>query len=272
MKNNVFDWSRFLLYLKKETTERRRFYLLILLGIYGGLTLLMWLGNLMYEADNDLNADKVDLTFIRWFITSIGVFLSWISASLMLPDLKTRPRRVAFLMTPASTLEKYLAHVLLYVVVFLPAYFICVQAADLTRFLLMKLLYPTSQATGLIDFVTPIVSGIWEIHPLLPVTLALSNLLMIAYFTLGAVIWPKYSFIKAYASLYVISMAFLIVSVLINTFLYYVLRFVSDIFAGMSDTMAYLIVDLLLLCACAALFTGAYRLLLRRELQPLKLP
>lgn len=270
MTDDTFCRSRFWLYFKKEMTERKRFYMLMLLGLYGGLTLMMWYGNLISGVDEEISDDITGLGAGRIFIWSIGALITHVSASLMLAKLRTKPGRISMLTTPASMLEKYLVNILIYVVLIIPIYAICVQAADLTRFLLVKLTNPQVNVTPPIDFCWGAVKSVWNIHPLLLSLLILLNLLIVSFYTFGAVIWPKYSCVKTYAAMYVVTMAGLILLAIITHILPNIWDFISKCMNWLDGTGSLIIANLALLGGSFLMFRWSYILLCRRDLQPLK--
>ena len=79
-------------------------------------------------------------------------------------------------------------------------------------------------------------------------------------FTLGAVLWPKYSFIKTYAATYVIGTVFFIMFILVASCI--------DISESMVETLfsefIVMIIVLQVLVAVAS-FVGAYYLLKRKN-------
>ncbi|MBO5540089.1 MAG: hypothetical protein J5980_04000, partial [Muribaculaceae bacterium] len=141
MKNQIFDWNRFVAALRKEVAENWRTLLFSAIGIYALLALLMILGNL--TIGDSTARPEVMLRYIVVFIVfsfgGIGI------ASIAFCGLKTKAGRIELLTSPSSTFEKFLVNTVVYVLGFIVAFPICAQLADLTR---IAILWPWSGGQG----------------------------------------------------------------------------------------------------------------------------
>ena len=130
--NQTFNWSRFMAALRKEIVENKRMLFFSVIGMYGLLTMMMILGNLIGHQP-DFYTDP-EFNFVpKVMVGSLTTLVVCLSASLAFKNLKTKAGRTHYLSSPSSTLEKFLVNVLIYVVGMTVAYFICAQLADLTR-------------------------------------------------------------------------------------------------------------------------------------------
>ena len=216
MKNQIFDWSRFVATLRKEVVENWRMMLFSILGIYGILALLMIIGNLIFGADRTMPAYIMRYTIVYMVFTYAGV----IFASLAFSGIKDKAKRVEYLSLPSSTFEKFMANFLIYVIGFIVVFPICAQLADLTR---IAILWPWSggaDVEGPINFLPTIHEfaanfdypggGKW-----LEAALWIAVIATPALYFLGSVVWPKLSFLKTFAAVYILEIVMIVVPMVI---------------------------------------------------------
>ena len=214
--SQTFNWNRFVAALKKEVVENNRTLLFSIIAIYGILALIMILGNITLGA----NTSRPE-TMLRYNIVfMVYGFGSIIVASLAFRGLKDKKGRTEFLTSPSSTLEKYLVNVLIYVVGFIVVFPICAQLADLTRILV---LWPWSDGDvpGPINFLNTFHNVAhqqewwkYDSKVILEITLWLGVLASPALYLLGSVLWPKLSFLKTFAAVYVIEIVIFILAMI----------------------------------------------------------
>lgn len=214
--SQTFNWNRFVAALKKEVVENSRTLLFSIIAIYGILALIMIIGNITLGA----NTSRPE-TMLRYNIVfMVYGFGSIIVASLAFRGLKDKKGRIEFLTSPSSTLEKYLVNVLIYVVGFIVVFPICAQLADLTRILV---LWPWSDGDvpGPINFLNTFHNVAhqqewwkYDSKVILEITLWLGVLASPALYLLGSVLWPKLSFLKTFAAVYVIEIVIFILAMI----------------------------------------------------------
>ncbi len=214
--SQTFNWNRFVAALKKEVIENNRTLLFSIIAIYGILALIMIIGNITLGA----NTSRPE-TMLRYNIVfMVYGFGSIIVASLAFRGLKDKKGRTEFLTSPSSTLEKYLVNVLIYVVGFIVVFPICAQLADLTRILV---LWPWSDGDvpGPINFLNTFHNVAhqqewwkYDSKVILEITLWLGVLASPALYLLGSVLWPKLSFLKTFAAVYVIEIVIFILAMI----------------------------------------------------------
>ena len=214
--SQTFNWNRFVATLKKEVVENSRTLLFSIIAIYGILALIMIIGNITLGA----NTSRPE-TMLRYNIVfMVYGFGSIIVASLAFRGLKDKKGRIEFLTSPSSTLEKYLVNVLIYVVGFIVVFPICAQLADLTRILV---LWPWSDGDvpGPINFLNTFHNVAhqqewwkYDSKVILEITLWLGVLASPALYLLGSVLWPKLSFLKTFAAVYVIEIVIFILAMI----------------------------------------------------------
>lgn len=214
--SQTFNWNRFVTALKKEVVENSRTLLFSIIAIYGILALIMIIGNITLGA----NTSRPE-TMLRYNIVfMVYGFGSIIVASLAFRGLKDKKGRTEFLTSPSSTLEKYLVNVLIYVVGFIVVFPICAQLADLTRILV---LWPWSDGDvpGPINFLNTFHNVAhqqewwkYDSKVILEIIIWLGVLASPALYLLGSVLWPKLSFLKTFAAVYVIEMVIFILAMI----------------------------------------------------------
>lgn len=207
MKNQIFDWNRFVAALRKEVVENWRTLLFSAIGIYALLALLMILGNLTI-GDSTARPElmlRYVMVYVVFSFGGIGI------ASLAFRGLKTKAGRIELLTSPSSTFEKFLVNTVVYVLGFIVAFPICAQLADLTR---IAILWPWSGGQGVpgpVNFLTTIhefaFQQDWWPQPAkgwFEIALWLSNLAGPGLYLLGSILWPRLSFLKTYAAIFAI--------------------------------------------------------------------
>ena len=209
--NQTFNWSRFTAALRKELVENKRMLLFSVIGMYGLLTMIMILGNLIGH-NPDFYTDP-EFNFVpKVIVGTLATLVVCISASLAFKNLKTKAGRTHFLTSPSSTLEKFLVNVLIYIVGMTVAYFICAQLADLTRIAALWWFKSDSFIVpGPINFLNSVsetVRGFDELENVNHITSFMSLAMWIGLianaglFLLGSVVWPRRSALKTFAALY----------------------------------------------------------------------
>ena len=210
--NQTFNWSRFTAALRKEVVENWRTILFTLLGIYGLLSMIMVLGNLVISDEILFNAEHMHYVVILVVLT----FIICIAASLSFKKLTRKNGRVDMFTSPSSTLEKYLVNALIYVFGFIVAFFICAQLADLTRVAVLWYFRDRMFVPGPINFLTSLTDVASTVeHPEIGMqglgwTVILGLIANAGLYLLGSVIWPRLSLLKTFAAIYAIEIALFI--------------------------------------------------------------
>lgn len=218
MKNQVFDWSRFVQALRKEVVENGRQLLLAVLVTYGTLTMLMLLGNWMSSGDESPESIHLRYTFI---FAAAGIATSAM-ASLAFRGLMTKTGRVELLTSPSSMTEKFAVNVVVYGLGYLVAFVVAAQLADLTRVAVLWFARSSSLIVpGPINFLCTVQEMGDNFSPrlayqsLFTVSLYLSLLANPGLYMLGSVLWPRISFLKTCAAVYVVQAVVMIVGLIV---------------------------------------------------------
>lgn len=202
-QDTTFYLPRFAVLLRKELAENWKSYMLRALMVFG-VTLIAFLWNAYteykYAAAFDFVEDDdpvwyFEAAFARW-----GLFIWGCSyASLALEHLKSKAGRTAFLMTPATPLEKFLLYWLLTVVGFLLFYAAAVLLADWARTLVYMAAYPDLPILP-VDW-----TAVWSVPEVFNSTdeirlLVCGYFFLQSFFMLGSSVWPRNSFLKTFAA------------------------------------------------------------------------
>ena len=220
MKNQVFNWSRFMLALRKEIVENWRQLVLALIVLYAVMSILMILGNWVTDG-----SEKAELFFMRDYVVMMVFSISTIiMASLSFRGLTTKPGRTELFTSPSSMIEKFLVNVLIYVVGYMVAFLVIVQLADLTR---LAVLWPARSETFnvpgpicFLNFIGGFTSGLSNAPHIGHTGLFLAAIYVglvgsMGLYFLGSVLWPKLSFLKTFAAIYALEMVVFIVGMIV---------------------------------------------------------
>lgn len=242
MKNQVFDWSRFTLALRKEIVENWRQLVLVLVVLYAVMSILMILGNWMTEGSEELGL----LTLRNYVVMIVFSISTIIMASLSFRGLVTKSSRTELLTSPSSMTEKFCVNILIYIVGFMMAFFIIAQLADLTR---IAVLWPARSSSFnvpgpicFLDFIGGFTNSTFTTasstaptmgyHGLFRASLYIGLLTSPGLYMLGSVLWPKLSFLKTFAAIYAIEIVFMIIGMIvisgISSFQEFAMRLVSN--------------------------------------------
>ena len=221
--NQTFDWSRFTAALRKEIVENKRWLLFTIIGIYGLLTTIMILGNIVSgEFVEELSGEIPALQLPKVFVGSIMAFVICITASLAFRNLTTKTGRTYLLTSPSSTLEKFLVNVLIYVVGAIVTYLACAQLADLTRIaVLWGFRSDSFYVPGPINFLNSVgamkynyenIAELSDFARGLSIAMWISLFATAGIYLLGSVLWPRLSLLKTFAALYAVEFGLFIIA------------------------------------------------------------
>lgn len=223
--NQVFDFTRWGLLVRKHWGDNRNRYLLSL-GAIAAL-LMLWYGFLLLVDGREVMGHEGQI--ITYYV---GLFLTGsLYASLLFSDLANKPKAINFLAIPASHLEKVLCMALYCVLVYFVCYTVIFYAVDFIMVKVNNAIQLAEWEKG--SFHTPdsvfkpqTVANVFykfDAHPSPDRnpfnTLSFILLLYFAVqgaFALGSVYFPTYSFIKTTITLLLLILffIFLVVKVL----------------------------------------------------------
>ena len=250
--NQIFDWSRFTSALYKEVVENKRQLLLIVVSIFLFYLILMIIGNAISNvitdgATREFEKHMIELMPIIVIMSSFP-YIAMIVASLSFRNLTSKTGRVALFTSPASTTEKFIVNLVIYVICTFVVFIISVHLADLARVVILKPFQSESfYVPGPFRYLSILTGDSSSIDiTSISETLAsrgytaenfkwmilLSIILSPAIYFMGSVLWPRWSVLKTFAAQQVLNFVVSIFIMLIfaTPFLYGISRDnISDI-------------------------------------------
>ena len=196
--NNFFSPRRFGRYCAKQIHEWKRGLLLQFFSLAGIYTILMFL---YHPSGGEAPAiASTGIHILIWF----GFFIYIAkSGSSLAEQIGVRAKRVLYLTVPASTTEKYIAHLLwtciLYPILFFAAIAVAQYASEIVSSTIRNEAFnPGTPLQGVLSFW----NGAYSASMLVSWTVN-----TIVTFTLGATLWQKNSFLKTIAALFLLGIA-----------------------------------------------------------------
>lgn len=197
MKTNTFT-----LLVKKELVDNRKPLLLGLIGIWATYILL---GAFLGTVQMVVPAEIFIFLFFGGMILTIG-------ASLAFNNMKTKEGRINSLMVPATMFQKYMVRWIAAVPILLLIVFLGCLLGDWTRILIFNLrgYDPTyssySADMTIFSFLSEQLSRSWQQTSFMICCVVVGLITSQSLYFLGAIVWPKLSFIKTWAVLQVLGM------------------------------------------------------------------
>ena len=139
--NKFFSFPRIAMVMKREIMENWKTNLYRLIGIYAGFLLVM-VFTMSKQAssysDPQVAFQHYCSNVLGAFVLIIGIFGIVYAANIM-ENMITKEKRIAFLMLPATMIEKFVARLLIVTVGLAVAVFVAASLAEITRYLLLPL-------------------------------------------------------------------------------------------------------------------------------------
>ncbi|MDE6562397.1 MAG: hypothetical protein K2K75_13525 [Muribaculaceae bacterium] len=208
---NKFSISRTGSIVRKLLIEQSRTNLMRLVVLFGSLIVLAILigFSVGYSPETSFMGDRAiqgeQIAFGAMLFILGSIYVSTAFSSLI-----QKTGRISMLSLPANSSEKFLAHWIIYVLLFFVSFFCAIWVADWSRYLLMKIIYPDCPHISCLKL-----GDIFMAEG--SVTIAIF-LLYQSFFFLGSIIWPRFSFIKTYFALTALCILYVIVA---GTSVYY---------------------------------------------------
>lgn len=196
--SNFFSLKRFGRYCSKQIHEWKRGLLLQFFSLAGIYTLLMFL---FHRTDDQGLIPSIASTGIQ-IIIWLGFFIYIAkSASSLADQIGVRSKRVLYLVVPASTAEKYIAHLLwtivLYPILFFAAILVAQYVSEAASSIIRSEAFnPGTPLQGSLSF--------WNDNMYSTSFLVNYTINIIVTFTLGATLWQKNSFLKTIAACFLL--------------------------------------------------------------------
>lgn len=210
-----FSFQRMGTLMTKYLNDNKKSLILKLLVMYGTLivmTLFAGWNNMYFYRQT---SPGHDVTWIHLFPMLVMLVLAFgcLAASVMFEDLKSKESRISMLMTPATTLEKYLSRWILYIVGFPILFIIGFYLADAVRCVVFRILIPDNTSIALFNINSYFdkINMPERFHPILFCVFILLSIQ--SFFVLGSVVWQPLSFFKTFGSLFILMQVYVLSSI-----------------------------------------------------------
>jgi len=218
--NNTFNIRRFGLIVRKDCIENWKRYALMFLMMTGCLAIvLIFISISGYHDGVRLINDGEDITAISFnksLLSAVSIMFpifGVLFASLLMNPMNDKVNRIAYLTIPASNLEKFLTRWITMTIGYIIAFFVALWIVELVRVGICSVKYPNIDVTFL-DLSKLIYSGQGgNVHNLFDnkqyFVFALSiYFLCQSLMILGSTFWEKATFIKTFAAIIIIGLAY----------------------------------------------------------------
>lgn len=220
IKNNYFSFERFSLLLKKDFMESWKTILLRFVTLYAVLAVVfcfLCYKNCQFEmilAGVENNVRYLGFTLFLFF--GFGC----IFASSMMEKMQSKTKRISYLMTPATSFEKYFSGFVQVVVIFIIAFFVAFKLADFTRVAIFSICYPSLDFIPIdLKYLVPKNGELFNSWQALLVGFSI-YLFYQSLFVLGSTLWYKKPFIKTIAAGVAIYLIFITINGTLIHFLF----------------------------------------------------
>lgn len=211
--NQTFDidrFGRYFAYLAKVGSRKYFSYMAAVFGVM--LVIEIWqvvcgIYDYAYSrhAFDSGAEDPMWATEFSFFMIAFFVVIT-LAGSMMFTDMGDKSVRLSALMVPASQLEKFVARLIVVLPVTMVLCFIGFEVVDLLRCLVAKVYYPDTDRIHPIGFA----SDFFEAEV---VRVYFGMLLGVqSIYVLGSIVWPKMSWLKTFAALFVLGSIYSLVS------------------------------------------------------------
>ena len=203
--NNTFNFKRFGLAFRKDLIENGKRYLLMFVTLFGLIAVISIYITWNYYDNHSRTPDYLDinkdlLTILSFVFMGAGI---WFASTFTNP-MNSKLRRISYLVSPASNLEKYLVRWIITTLGFIIAFFVALWIADALKVAICTVKFPDA---GIQFFDISKLYGPdnkynqYYVMPKSVFYLFLSlYFLLQSIFLLGSIIWDKASFIKTFSA------------------------------------------------------------------------
>lgn len=219
--NNTFNIKRFDLAFRKELIENMRRYTLLMITMLGLTTLVIILNKLNYcmnyintNGDSYKDSTYLNLSLLIYLILAFFAFGIWFSSTFS-TSMNSKLKRISYLVTPTSNLEKYFVHWIITTIGFIFTFFIAAWIGDIIGVSICSVVYPDvdiqfldfSKLFAPLDLDHEKRAAFAIPHDYIPFVISAYFLLQ-SIFLLGSTFWEKMSFLKTFSSLAIIISVF----------------------------------------------------------------
>lgn len=214
--NNIIDIKRLGMVFRKDFLENGRWYFLLFLTMTGILgIILIWRSLLLYDEIMEGFHTVVNENLLLFTTLLFPVFGILFASTIMKP-MNNKVKRISYLISPASNLEKYLSRWIIVTIGYIIVFFISFWIVDALRVGICSARYPDLDIR-FIDFGQLICpdegsSGNYIFNNKTSFGITFCIYLFIqSIFILGATFWEKATFIKTFSVGVIIIIAFILI-------------------------------------------------------------
>ena len=217
--NNTFSFKRFGLVFKKDLMENRKRYILLFLTMLGIMMIVFIFMTMSYygtpiglEPDHIL-FNRSLLSYMSFMFIACGIFF----ASSFSTPMNSKLKRITYLVSPSSNLEKYLTRWMITTVGYIFAFFIALWIADAVRVAIGSLVFPEADIQ-VIDFSKLIypdeysISAEYVVFKDTFVMILSVYFLVQSLFLLGSTFTEKATFIKTFVFISTLIVVFIVIN------------------------------------------------------------
>lgn len=215
--NNIFDIRRFGFVFRKDIMENWKRYMLLFLTMFGIMAIiLIWFSWEYYDSFERLGRSYTNLNhdLLTYASLMFGAF-GLLFASTFMHPMNSKTKRIAYLTSPSSNLEKYLSRWIIITAGYILAFFVTLWITDTLRVGICSARFP-DQEVKFLDFAKLVYmedgwkkSGYLFEKELFIIMVSMYFLLQ-SIFILGSTFWEKASFIKTFIAGIIITLIFIL--------------------------------------------------------------
>lgn len=213
MQNNFFSFKRFCFLFRKDFLENWKTLLLHFVTLFVLLTVIFCFicksdcdSMMHFGRSNIIIAGTKYISFALGLFWALGCF--W--GSNMFSKMQSKITRISFLMTPATSFEKFLSGFIQIVLLYLVAIFVVFKLGDYTRVAVFTVFYPGFKILPSDLSLFVVQNGVpdwWPIWGMFSIYLFFQSL-----FIIGSILWYKKPFIKTIGLGLAIYLIFLLIN------------------------------------------------------------
>ena len=225
--NNTFNIKRFGLVLRKDFIENRKRYTLLFLTMFGIMAIIsiyMSLDSYTFISADDYSDWSIKnwseyeylneklLTILSFMFLAGGILF----ASTFMTPMNSKLKRLSYLISPSSNLEKFFSRWLIVTIGYILSFFVAMWIMDTLRVTVLTAVFPDLDIKFL-DLTklfnpTDNYSGEYLVQKRVFTIMIFLYFLFQSLFLLGATFWEKASFIKTFTALFVIVVSYIMLS------------------------------------------------------------
>ena len=215
---NIFNIKRFGLVIRKDIMEEWKRYTLMFLTMLGLIAIMLIFGYLDYYDDvkttgnyqSSINNEV--LVYLSLMFCGFGL----IFASTFMHPMNSKLKKLTYLVSPSSNLEKFLTRWIIVTIVYIISFFIAMWVADALRVVICAARYPDLDVafvdlTKLVSPYEDYYSRDYVFRKYIFIVLVNLYLLLQSLCILGSTFWEKSSFFKTFTAGALIFLAYLLI-------------------------------------------------------------